>query len=137
MFADNATDMEGRQASEFMDPSVFEKVLAQKKLLTVTLSHKNGTLITNATVFYEPKENLAMGIFQDVTEVIKQREHLRLMREETLQKTQGVIYKQMEVAQKIAGLLGETTAQTKVLLTKLIKTLEEEDEQNGASSRHC
>jgi hypothetical protein len=31
----------------------------------------------------------------------------------------------MKVAQEIAGLLGETTAETKVLLTKLIRVIEE------------
>lgn len=137
MFANSTTNMIGKPVAEFLEPSVFRKVIQEKGLLMATLSHKDGELITKATLFYEPKENLAMGIFQDVTEVIKQKEHLRRMREETLQKTQGVIHKQMEVAQKIAGLLGETTAQTKVLLTKLIKTLEEEDEQDGTSSRRC
>ena len=42
--------------------------------------------------------------------------------------TQKVIEKQMMVAQEIAGLLGETTAETKVTLTKLRDSiLNEED----------
>jgi hypothetical protein len=41
----------------------------------------------------------------------------------------------MEVAQKIAGLLGETTAETKVLLTNLMNTFRNEGENNGTSSR--
>ena len=39
---------------------------------------------------------------------------------------QEVINKQMMVAQEIASLLGETTTQTKVTLTKLKKLIEEE-----------
>ena len=42
---------------------------------------------------------------------------------ETIDLAQKVIYKQMMVAQEIAGLLGETTAETKTTLTKLCDSL--------------
>ncbi len=45
------------------------------------------------------------------------------IKEETLEKAQQVINNQMRVAQEIASLLGETTAETKVLLDKLMKIL--------------
>ena len=38
---------------------------------------------------------------------------------ETMEMAQNVIDKQLTVAQEIASLLGETTAETKVTLTKL------------------
>ena len=41
---------------------------------------------------------------------------------------QKVIDKQMTVAQEIAGLLGETTAETKVTLTKLRNSILNEEE---------
>ena len=41
------------------------------------------------------------------------------LRGETMDMAQKVIDKQMMVAQEIASLLGETTAETKVTLTKL------------------
>jgi hypothetical protein len=40
----------------------------------------------------------------------------------------------MAVAQKIAGLLGETTAETKVILTKLMRVMKEEGNADGAVS---
>ena len=40
---------------------------------------------------------------------------------------QKVIDKQMMVAQEIAGLLGETTAETKVTMTKLRDSILEDD----------
>ncbi len=49
---------------------------------------------------------------------------------ETLTTTDEVIKKQMRVAQEIASLLGETTAETKVALLKLKKTLTEENKKN-------
>ena len=40
---------------------------------------------------------------------------------ETINKAHQVIHQQMRVAQEIAGLLGETTAETKAALFELIK----------------
>ena len=48
---------------------------------------------------------------------------LNELKENTLQVAEKVINKQMRVAQEIAGLLGETTAETKVALTKLQKII--------------
>jgi uncharacterized Fe-S cluster-containing protein len=64
-----------------------------------------------------------LAIFRDVTEREQQRQELETLRTETLQRTQEVIAKQMRVAHEIAGLLGETTAETKVVLTQLSKLL--------------
>ena len=47
---------------------------------------------------------------------------------DTIDLAQKVIHKQMMVAQEIAGLLGETTAETKTTLTKLCKVIEDETE---------
>jgi uncharacterized Fe-S cluster-containing protein len=63
-------------------------------------------------------------IMRDVTESEHQREEMKRIREETLQRTQEVISKQMRVAHEIAGLLGETTAETKTLLTRLARLMQ-------------
>ncbi len=62
-----------------------------------------------------------VGIFTDITESENNREELEKVKEETLITCQEVIDKQMRVAQEIASLLGETTAETKVGLNKLKK----------------
>ena len=49
---------------------------------------------------------------------------------ETIDLAQRVIHKQMMVAQEIAGLLGETTAETKTTLTKLCETLLEDGSES-------
>jgi iron only hydrogenase large subunit-like protein/uncharacterized Fe-S cluster-containing protein len=71
-------------------------------------------------------ENLMVAILRDVTERERQHEEMERIRAETLQRSQEVINKQMRVAHEIAGLLGETTAETKVLLTQLARLMEEE-----------
>ena len=54
--------------------------------------------------------------------------HLQL-KMETIEMAQRVIDKQMKVAQEIAGLLGETTAETKVTLTKLRDSILDDGEE--------
>ncbi|MBN1935195.1 MAG: PAS domain S-box protein, partial [Anaerolineae bacterium] len=69
-------------------------------------------------------ENLIVAILRDVTEQEQQRNELERIRAETLAHSQEVIKQQMRVAHEIAGLLGETTAETKVLLTQLARLIE-------------
>ena len=54
------------------------------------------------------------------------RRAYRDVRDQTLQHAQEVISRQMQTAQEIARLLGETTAETKVLLVKLMSLFKEE-----------
>ena len=62
---------------------------------------------------------------KDITQETKSEEQLDKVKLETLATTDEVIKKQMRVAQEIASLLGETTAETKVALLKLKKTLQD------------
>ncbi|WKY45613.1 (Fe-S)-binding protein [Eubacteriaceae bacterium ES2] len=75
-----------------------------------------------------PEQQLYMGIFIDVTKQERQEKAFIKMQEETLSMAQRVIDKQMRVAHEIAGLLGETTAETKVTLTKLQKVVRNKEE---------
>jgi PAS domain S-box-containing protein len=92
-------------------------------------SRTNGDLIVENTIVpvsgssAHGRHRLLMAIFRDVTEREKQREELATLRSETLQRTQEVMDRQMRVAHEIAGLLGETTAETKVVLSQLAKLL--------------
>jgi uncharacterized Fe-S cluster-containing protein len=63
---------------------------------------------------------------KDVTEEVNYEKRLDRMRDETIETTDEVIMKQMRVAQEIASLLGETTAETKVALLNLKKILRQE-----------
>jgi hypothetical protein len=83
-------------------------------------------------------QELYCGIFIDTSEEEKAKEHLRNLRAQTLARAQEVISRQMKTAQEIASLLGETTAETKILLVKLMSLFEVEKERsftmNGAPS---
>ncbi len=114
----------GKNIDEYIDPSPFIEVFRTKKAITreVRYSAYEG-LVMNLSVFYLEKSRLLMGIFVDLTQQRVQEKNLEEIREKTLRNAQQVVANQMMVAQEIASLLGETTAETKSLLSKLGKIL--------------
>ena len=64
-----------------------------------------------------------LTIIQDITAEEKELEHQYQLKMKTVEAAQMVIDKQMMVAQEIAGLLGETTAETKATLNQLKRSM--------------
>ncbi len=67
------------------------------------------------------EEDLRVLMLLDITETIRKDKEADVFKAETLSRAQQVIHQQMRVAQEIAGLLGETTAETKAALFELIQ----------------
>lgn len=78
-----------------------------------------------------PKEHALLVVLTDVTEAVNFNEQLDRVKRDTLTVTDGVIEKQMRVAQEIASLLGETTAETKVALLKLKSAMLSGEDENS------
>ena len=76
-----------------------------------------------------PEHKTLFAVLKDVTDNVEYSKQLEDVRSKTLSTTDEVIKKQMRVAQEIASLLGETTAETKVALLKLKNTLAGETEE--------
>jgi PAS domain S-box-containing protein len=83
-------------------------------------------LIAEQTIVRVEKQKLLLAILRDITQREKERENFNALREETLQRTREVVSKQMRVAHEIAQLLGETTAESKMIVSRLAKLLEGE-----------
>ena len=83
------------------------------------------------SITYLKDQNVLFGVMKDVSEGVNYDAEITKVKMETLKTTDEVIKKQMRVAQEIASLLGETTAETKVALLKLKKTLSEENIEKG------
>ncbi len=85
-------------------------------------------LVTMQTINPIEAQGLILGVIADVTQYERQERELSHVRAETLDKAQEVINKQMRVAQEIAGLLGEVTADSKMLLLRLIKLVQGDED---------
>ena len=75
------------------------------------------------------EHKVMFAVMKDITDDVNFNEKLNNVKIETFKTTDEVIKKQMRVAQEIASLLGETTAESKVALLKLKKTLQEEGDK--------
>ena len=76
------------------------------------------------TIAFDPEYNLVISIIKDITEETRREKRLDEERRHTAELADRVIEKQMRVAQEIASLLGETTAETKIALTRLKDTID-------------
>jgi len=78
------------------------------------------------TIIYNKNYHILISIMRDITKQEIEREKKEEISRKTIEVTDKVIEKQMRVVQEIASLLGETTAETKIALTKLKETLKDE-----------
>lgn len=114
----------GRPAVDFFNPADFMIAYSEKRHVDIKGMFVPKTkCYIDLSINFLKEHDFLFGIMKDVTETINYNEELKKMKMETIETTDEVIKKQMRVAQEIASLLGETTAETKVALLKLKKTL--------------
>jgi PAS domain S-box-containing protein len=120
LFNVQAEDLVGKPISMIIDDSDFAKVIESgKNIISEKKEFANYGAVIYQNIIYIEKEGIVLAILTDVTQEEKSRKELARVKETTINSAQEVIEKQMRVAQEIASLLGETTAETKVILTKL------------------
>ena len=113
---------------DFIDPSDFENVLKTKENVLREKRHWPMYHMTVLeTIVYIEESDTCLAIIEDVTAEEKKAERTLNRKLETVKVAQSVIDKQMQTAQEIAGLLGETTAETKAILTKLRDSILEDE----------
>ncbi len=114
------SEITGRRIEDFLDPVDFAIAVGEERNIPLhKVCYEDWGIIVNQTVIYIPEQRLAIAFLHDITEQEQKAEALNTLKMETMEMAQNVIDKQMTVAQEIASLLGETTAETKVTLTKL------------------
>lgn len=115
--------------SHFMPVDDFKQVIASgESMVGKKLELTNYNTIVFERIIYLPKNKILFGILNDITKEELKKEQIVNFKLNTLETADKVIEKQMRVAQEIAGLLGETTAETKAALLKLKKVVLEESE---------
>ncbi|WP_425448208.1 [Fe-Fe] hydrogenase large subunit C-terminal domain-containing protein [Dethiothermospora halolimnae] len=106
--------------SMLIDDKEFIEVRDTKKnIIKRKAFYPSHNVVLLQNIIYVEKQNVLLAIMVDITKEEKSKGELSKVKESTLDAAQKVIEKQMRVAQEIASLLGETTAETKSTLTKL------------------
>lgn len=78
------------------------------------------------TVIHDKNYRIIMCIMRDVTDEIQERKYKEITSKKTIEVADKVVEKQMRIVQEIASLLGETAAETKIVLTKLKESITNE-----------
>ncbi|APF28460.1 sensory box protein [Clostridium sporogenes] len=107
----------------------FIKVKESKNnILGKKITINNYGLVFIESIIFIEKQNIFLLSLTDITEKEKNKEKLKTLKESSFSAAEEVIEKQMRVAQEIASLLGETTAETKITLTNLKRVVESSNE---------
>lgn len=123
----SASDIVGDQLNRIMDPTEFIKV----KNTGISIHDERIYLaeygrFVELTIVLDKTYRILLTIIRDVTVEEEQRRKKESIARQTMETTDKVVEKQMRVVQEIASLLGETTAETKIALTKLKESLKDE-----------
>ena len=119
-----------RYIFEFIDDKDIMEVLTSKgQIIHKKMNLDTVKLKVVETIIYIDSLESVLVTYQDITKEEKAKEQHYNLKMETVEMAQKVIDKQMMVAQEIAGLLGETTAETKVTLSKLRDSILFEEEE--------
>ncbi len=112
------------------------RLLEPSNYLNVVLSGRNSInkrryiaeykLFVEETIIYDKQYKILISIMRDITAQERAHAQDQELRKKTVEITDNVINKHMRVVQEIASLLGETTAETKIALTKLKDAIEHE-----------
>ena len=127
MFHCGDDELIGQPAGNYIYCDCFDRAIAGDGHLMVKENIPENDVSFRVGLFPIEGEDLYCGIFIDISGEENAKKHYRELRAQTLARAQEVISRQMKTAQEIARLLGETTAETKTLLVKLMSLFEEEE----------
>jgi Na+-translocating ferredoxin:NAD+ oxidoreductase RNF subunit RnfB len=126
MFRCESGEIKGRPAAEVLQNDLFERAAAGGGTWAGRGEAPAFNLVYRAQIFPIEGEPLLAAVIVDISREAVARQEFERVREATLDRAQEVITRQMKTAQEIAGLLGETTAETKALLVKLMDLARQE-----------
>lgn len=123
----SASDVLGEPVIRILDPTIYAQVKSSGRNVrnrrTYLAEYKK---YVEQTVVYDTDSRLLIGIMRDVTEEVLEHEKKESISRHTVEVADKVIEKQMRIVQEIASLLGETAAETKIALTKLKESIDDE-----------
>ena len=119
-----ASDVLGDQVVRILDPKVFMDVKRTKRGIYNQRTYlAEYQRYVDETVIPAEDGRMILCIMHDVTSEEEQRQRKEDISRETVEVADRVVEKQMRIAQEIASLLGETTAETKIALSKLKESI--------------
>ena len=123
----SGSDILGEHVVRILDPKDFIEVqntgrnIKNKKMYLAEYNR-----YVEQSVVYDTDSHLLVAIIRDITDEQNERNKKESISRQTIEVADKVVDKQMCIVQEIASLLGETAAETKIALTKLKESIENE-----------
>jgi PAS domain S-box-containing protein len=128
IFGCSLADMKGKHISRLIPLyDDFVSVRDTGQPVIGKIRRLNDHLVAEQNIVRVEGQSLLVAIMRDITEHEAQKKKFLELRLQTMEQTREVVRKQMRVAHEIAHLLGETTAESKMIVSHLAKLLEEEE----------
>ncbi len=129
MFEVEAADVVGKALSDVLHGGIehFQQAWRTNRVIRdQERAYLDNSLYVRKVIFPIRDQNIVACIMVDLTPEWQRRNEIQRVRQQTIDEVNKVVDQQMRVAQEIAGLLGETTAETKVSLLRLLSMLKKE-----------
>lgn len=121
------SDVLGEPVVRILDPSLFMQVKESGRSIRDRRSYlAEYKKYIKQTIVYDPDSHMLIGIMRDISFEEAEREKKARINKQTVEVADTVVEKQMRIVQEIASLLGETAAETKIALTKLKESIDDE-----------
>ena len=121
------SDVLGEPVIRILDPTVFARVKSTGRMVRGEKAYlAEYKKYVEQTVLYDKDSHLLIGIMRDITDEQEAKEKKESLSRQTVEVADRVVEKQMRIVQEIASLLGETAAETKIALTKLKESIDDE-----------
>ena len=123
----SSSDILGDQVVRILDPIAFMQVLRNgRDICGQRVYLAEYKRYVEQSVVYDRDSHLLIGIMRDITDEEIEREKKESISRQTIEVADNVVEKQMRIVQEIASLLGETAAETKIALSKLKESINNE-----------
>ena len=122
----SANDVLGEPVVRILDPAIFMQVKSTGRTARDRAYLAEYKRYVDRTIIYDKDSRTLIGIMRDVTDEELEREKKETISRQTVEVADRVVEKQMRIVQEIASLLGETAAETKIALTKLKESINDE-----------
>ncbi|MDE5862114.1 MAG: histidine kinase, partial [Ruminococcus sp.] len=123
----SANDILGDQIIRILDPCSFIEVQSTGRGIYNERTYlADYQRYVEQTIVLDRNSNMLICIMRDVTDEENERVKKDAISRQTIEIADKVVEKQMRIVQEIASLLGETTAETKIALSKLKESITNE-----------
>lgn len=112
----------GKPISIIMDPESFIKFNIQTMdKFEITQKHDNFNMICHQIIYSLKEEKKLVGVFVNITNLMSNKEKIDSLKRETIIKATELLDHQIIMSQRIAKLLGDSTAQSEELINNLLE----------------